>query len=65
MNQAQFLDENAALVSPDMLPEGMLEHSLAQDIHALVCLHGFDGMLSRVAEIINYERDRRPANGNR
>lgn len=63
MNPAQFLDENAALsdsfAAPDMLPEGMLEHSLAQDIHALVCLVGFEETRDRIAQILNYEADRR------
>jgi len=65
MNPAFFQDENAALTDPFGLPEGMIEHSLAQDIHALHCLVGFEEMRRIIAEIINYEADRRPTNGNR
>jgi hypothetical protein len=65
MNPAFFQDENAALTNPFGLPEGMIEHSLAQDIHALVCLHGFEEARRLVAEILLYEADRRPTNGNR
>lgn len=63
MNQAHFLDENAALTDPTRLPDGMLEHSLAEDIHALICLKGFEEARRLVAEILNYEADRRPRNG--
>lgn len=44
-------------------PEGMLEHELATDFHALVCVKGFEEARQIMAEIINYEADRRPSNG--
>lgn len=60
MNPAFFQDEHAALTDPTRLPDGMLEHSLAEDIHALVCLHGFEEARRLVAEILNYEAERKP-----
>ena len=44
-------------------PVGMLEHELATDFHALVCVKGFEEARQIMAEIINYEADRRPSNG--
>lgn len=37
------------------VPEGMLEHGLADDFHALCCVVGFEEARRRMAEIINYE----------
>lgn len=61
------LDEAAALHDPmpslfvpaDAEP-GLTEHRLAQDIHALICLKGFDEARSVIAEILNYEAERKP-----
>lgn len=59
LTPSRFRDEGAALTDPTGLPEGMLEHSIAQDIHALVCLKGFEEARSLVAEILNYEVERK------
>lgn len=55
-----ILDVNAAMSEQPGIPEGMLEHCIAQDIHALVCLHGFEEARQMVAEILNYEAERKP-----
>lgn len=57
-----LMDPMPAMFMPADAEPGMLEHSLAQDIHALRCLVGFEEMRRVVAEIINYEADRKERN---